>query len=145
MSKNLASIFVRLMLAAFVVGGSARAQQHIRGHFGQAGAGGVRYGDAHFRGPRIGETRLRRHYDGNEHLGHNRRGGWHYRGAGYAWGAVIGGLPAEAHFGTSYYNSLDYFVSPTDEAIVYCMRQFPSYDFWSHTYLGIDGYRHSCP
>lgn len=32
-----------------------------------------------------------------------------------------------------------------DPAIAYCMRRFKSYDPYSMTYLGYDGYRHPCP
>ncbi|MEX0842432.1 MAG: BA14K family protein [Xanthobacteraceae bacterium] len=32
-----------------------------------------------------------------------------------------------------------------DPAIAYCMRRFKSYDPYSMTYLGYDGYRHYCP
>ncbi len=34
---------------------------------------------------------------------------------------------------------------PYDPAIAYCMRRFKSYDPYSMTYLGYDGYRHYCP
>ena len=32
-----------------------------------------------------------------------------------------------------------------DEAVAYCMRRFRSYDPYSMTYLGYDGFRHPCP
>jgi hypothetical protein len=32
-----------------------------------------------------------------------------------------------------------------DGAIAYCMRRFRSYDPYSMTYLGHDGFRHPCP
>lgn len=32
-----------------------------------------------------------------------------------------------------------------DPAIAYCMRRFKSYDPYTMTYLGYDGYRHPCP
>jgi BA14K-like protein len=34
---------------------------------------------------------------------------------------------------------------PYDPAIAYCMRRFRSYDPYSMTYLGYDGFRHPCP
>ena len=32
-----------------------------------------------------------------------------------------------------------------DSAVAYCVQRFRSYDPASGTYLGNDGYRHSCP
>ena len=32
-----------------------------------------------------------------------------------------------------------------DGAVAYCMRRFRSYDPYTMTYLGYDGYRHPCP
>lgn len=34
---------------------------------------------------------------------------------------------------------------PGDPAIAYCMRRFRSYDPYTMTYLGYDGFRHPCP
>jgi hypothetical protein len=34
---------------------------------------------------------------------------------------------------------------PYDPAINYCLRRFRSYDPYSMTYLGYDGFRHPCP
>ena len=69
----------------------------------------------------------RRHYRG----GYNRRDRWGPAvGLGIA-GVVIGSaLASRAH---------------ADQAVAYCMDRFNSYDPASGTYLGYDGYRHSCP
>ncbi len=68
-------------------------------------------------------------------------------------GAVIGGIIASQqrpYYGP-YYGPV-YGPSPVyrryqayDPAIEYCMRRYRSYDPYSMTYLGYDGYRHSCP
>jgi hypothetical protein len=34
---------------------------------------------------------------------------------------------------------------PADSEVIYCIRRFRSYDPYSRTYLGYDGYRHPCP
>ncbi len=38
-----------------------------------------------------------------------------------------------------------YYPAPYDPAVSYCMRRFKSYDPYSMTYVGYDGYRHPCP
>ena len=89
--------------------------------------------------------------------GRGYRGGWHgrggrgwgYYGGGFAAGAILGGLLAAPYYyprpyyyyGPSYY----YYGYPSEEAVLYCMRRFKSYDPRSGTYLGYDGYRHPCP
>ncbi len=64
-------------------------------------------------------------------------------------GAIIGGLLA-APFGG--YGPYAYERGPYvydrgygGSAEAYCMQRFKSYDPGSGTYLGYDGYRHSCP
>jgi hypothetical protein len=71
------------------------------------------------------------------------RGGYYVRrrGDGAAAAAIIGSIiiggiiASEAARQNYYYNS----------AIAYCMRRFRSYDPYSRTFLGYDGYRHPCP
>jgi hypothetical protein len=68
-------------------------------------------------------------------------------------GAIIGGIIASQ--GRSYYD-YPYPVYPYhpypvyrsyhyDPAAAYCMRRFRSYDPYSGTYVGYDGYRRYCP
>ncbi len=76
-------------------------------------------------------------------------GGWGGFGAGLAAGAIVGGLLAAPYYyrrpyydaGPAYY----YYDGPGDDAVEYCLRRFRSYDPYSGTYLGYDGYRHPCP
>jgi BA14K-like protein len=89
--------------------------------------------------------------------------GWHGGGgaiAGFAAGAILGGLAAQGpygyYYGPDYYYAPDYAYEP-DYAyapgpayvgggdVRYCMSRFKSYDPASGTYLGYDGYRHPCP
>lgn len=42
------------------------------------------------------------------------------------------------------YNQPAYNHSP-DPRVNYCIRRFRSYDPYSRTYMGYDGYRHPCP
>ena len=73
---------------------------------------------------------------GWRHGRHRHRGGIGI-GAGLAAGAIIGGaLAARPYYATPYQSR---------GAIEYCMSRFKSYDPASGTYLGYDGYRHSCP
>jgi hypothetical protein len=79
------------------------------------------------------------------------------RGAGIAAG-VIGGLILGGIIASQrpyyydrpyYYRSYPYPAYRSypagDGAIAYCMRRFRSYDPYSMTYLGYDGFRHPCP
>jgi hypothetical protein len=79
---------------------------------------------------------------------------WHHHGwggplAGFAAGAIIGG--ALAAQGPYYYGPGPYYGGPPAYAYApggdaaYCAQRFRSYDPGSRTYLGYDGYRHSCP
>lgn len=81
-----------------------------------------------------------------------RRGrGYYYGGAGLATGLIIGGAIASQQ----YYSGYPYYYRPAypaygpygggDPAIAYCMQRFRSYDPYSRTYMGYDGYRHPCP
>jgi hypothetical protein len=76
-------------------------------------------------------------------------------GAGLATGLLLGGMIA-SHPSYYYPGYPPYpYYSPAypaygpypagDPAIAYCLRRFRSYDPYSMTYLGNDGYRHPCP
>ncbi len=77
--------------------------------------------------------------------------------AGLAGGLLLGGLIGSQYrqSGPRYYAShptyyyapppRPVYYEPYDPAISYCMRRFRSYDPYSMTYIGYDGYRHSCP
>lgn len=92
----------------------------------------------------IQTVQYRRRGSARDHRG--RRGG---SGAGVAAGVlgglILGGMLAGPRYygyapgpsyGTGYYRG---------DAVAYCMRRFKSYDPYSGTYLGYDGYRHPCP
>jgi hypothetical protein len=75
------------------------------------------------------------------------------RGAGIAagiiGGMIIGGIIV-SQYPRNYYEGYPpypmYRHYPAwDGAIAYCMRRFKSYDPYSMTYLGYDGFRHPCP
>jgi hypothetical protein len=51
-------------------------------------------------------------------------------------GMIIGAIIASEVARQSYYY---------DGGVAYCMQRFRSYDPYSRTYLGYDGYRHPCP
>jgi BA14K-like protein len=74
--------------------------------------------------------------------------------AGIIGGAIIGGIIASQpryYYGTPYYYGAPYpvyrrpYYTPYDPAVAYCARRFRSYDPYSMTYLGYDGFRHPCP
>jgi len=87
------------------------------------------------------------------------RRGW--RGGGYGGaavglgiaGALIGGAivgatqPYGYGYGPGYYDPV--YVAPAPyvggDAVSYCAQRFRSYDPYSGTYLGFDGFRHPCP
>lgn len=71
-------------------------------------------------------------------------------------GAIIGatqqpygyyGYPGPGYYGPGYYGPA-YVVAPPyagGGAVAYCAQRYRSYDPYSGTYLGYDGYRHPCP
>jgi hypothetical protein len=76
------------------------------------------------------------------------------RAAGaFAAGVLLGGALAAPYYYRPYppygYYSPAYPVygpySAGDPATVYCMQRFRSYDPYTRTYLGYDGFRHPCP
>ena len=87
---------------------------------------------------------------------YGRGAGWGV-GAGLLGGAIIGGiLAAPYYYGSGPYYAAPgyyyepqprgyYYGAPQGDAVGYCMQRFRSYDPRSGTYLGNDGYRHSCP
>jgi len=78
-----------------------------------------------------------------------RRGG--AIAAGIIGGAILGGLIASQAYPYPY----GYYAPPpypvyapppyAGPGVAYCMRRFRSYDPYSMTYLGYDGFRHPCP
>jgi hypothetical protein len=69
----------------------------------------------------------------------HRRGG-HRGGGGGDGGAVAAGVLGGLLLGAVIANE-----AQRSNSVDYCMRRFRSYDPQSGTYLGRDGYRHSCP
>lgn len=71
------------------------------------------------------------------------------------FGAIIGGIIASQNRPYAVYPYQTYPSYPgyypayrypsVDAAIAYCIRRYRSYDPYSMTYLGYDGYRHACP
>lgn len=72
--------------------------------------------------------------------------------------AIIGGIIAsqQRHYYEPYYGYGPYYGGPYyapypyagpvyGGGVAYCMRRFKSYDPYSMTYLGYDGFRHPCP
>jgi CubicO group peptidase (beta-lactamase class C family) len=149
MLKNVAAIGAALILAAAAFSTSAEARRGS--HFSGARVGsfsGAHIGAAPFRGARIATAPFSGHGiyrggggPGRYGYGYRYRGyryGYRYPGYGYGWPLWGWGLAAGASAWPYYYG--DY-----DSAVAYCMRRFRSYDPASRTYLGYDGYRHSCP
>jgi len=73
--------------------------------------------------------------------------------AGIITGIIAGGIIASQRpyysydYGYYHYPPYGYYGPyPTREgAIAYCMQRFRSYDPYTMTYLGYDGFRHPCP
>ncbi len=93
----------------------------------------------------IQTVRYRRGGSARYHRG-RRGGGGAGVAAGVLGGLILGGMLAGPRYygyapgpsyGPGYYGGGD--------AVGYCMRRFKSYDPYSGTYLGYDGYRHPCP
>jgi hypothetical protein len=77
---------------------------------------------------------------------HGRHGGGGGAIAGFAAGAILGGVLASQQpygygYGSGYYEQ----GYGGGDAVGYCLSRFKSYDPSSGTYLGYDGYRHPCP
>jgi BA14K-like protein len=92
-----------------------------------------------------------RHYS---HRSYHHGGGAGAAAVAGIAGLIIGGIAASQAYpdyyygpgpGYYYYPAPRVYYSPYDPAIAYCMRRFRSYDPYSMTYLGYDGYRHPCP
>ncbi|MCF8477765.1 MAG: BA14K family protein [Pseudolabrys sp.] len=71
---------------------------------------------------------------------HGHRGGGAAIG-GFVAGALLGGALAAQQ---PYYYRRGY-APYRGDAVQYCLSRFKSYDPYSGTYLGYDGYRHPCP
>jgi hypothetical protein len=69
-----------------------------------------------------------------------RRYGGGGAAAGFVAGAIIGGIIASQAYPYRTYGPYPY-----NDAVAYCSRRFRSYDPYSGTYLGYDGFRHPCP
>lgn len=69
-----------------------------------------------------------------------RGGGDHRGGGGGDGGAVAAGILGGLLLGAIIANS-----AQQQRGADYCARRFRSYDPYSGTYLGYDGYRHPCP
>jgi hypothetical protein len=70
--------------------------------------------------------------------------------AGVIGGMVLGGIIASQrpyYYGYRYGYPAPYvYATPYGgSAVAYCMSRFKSYDPYSGTYLGYDGFRHPCP
>ena len=79
-----------------------------------------------------------------------RRGWGPGIGAAIVGGAILGGILAAPYYGgygPYSYERGPYVYGPGygGNAVAYCMQRFRSYDPGSGTYLGFDGFRHSCP
>jgi hypothetical protein len=68
------------------------------------------------------------------------RGGGHRGGGGGDGGAVAAGILGGLLLGAIIANS-----AQQQRGADYCARRYRSYDPYSGTYLGYDGYRHPCP
>ncbi|MFZ2155327.1 MAG: BA14K family protein [Bradyrhizobium sp.] len=63
-------------------------------------------------------------------------------------GAIIGATQPYGYYGYPGYYGPAYVVAPPyvgGDAVGYCAQRYRSYDPYSGTYLGFDGYRHPCP
>ncbi len=76
-----------------------------------------------------------------------RRGGSGAVVGGIIGGMILGGIIASQQPRYYGYPAPVYpgYGVPVGDPIAYCMRRFKSYDPYSMTYLGYDGYRHRCP
>lgn len=72
--------------------------------------------------------------------GGHRGGGGGHRGGGGDGGAVAAGVLGGLLLGAIIANE-----AQRNRGVDYCARRFRSYDPYSQTYLGRDGYRHRCP
>ena len=83
--------------------------------------------------------------------GGGRGFGWGGVGAGIVAGTILGGAFAAPYYynrpygGYGYYDAPGVYAAPGGDAVAYCSQRFRSYDPASGTYMGYDGFRHSCP
>jgi len=98
-------------------------------------------------GPAAGGAALAAQYDQAPPMIQVRRRGGNVA-AGIIGGMILGGIIASQQpyyygYPAPYYRA--YRPYPYDPAITYCLQRFRSYDPYSMTYLGYDGFRHPCP
>jgi BA14K-like protein len=97
------------------------------------------------RGHRGGRHHARSHRRGRHARSHwrGRRGHWGHRrwGHDYGWGPAVGAGIAGLVLG----GALAAEAQASADAIDWCDQRYRSYDRRTQTYLGYDGYRHSCP
>jgi len=87
----------------------------------------------------IATPALARPYHGGGHWG-----GGHYRGGHYNYHNNFWVAPAIIG-GTILGSALIYNGTRYNDAVEYCRARYRSYDPYSQTYLGKDGWRHPCP
>jgi len=108
-------------------------------------------------GPAAGGTTLAAQLDQATPIIQVRRRGGNVA-AGIVGGMILGGIiasqrpyyydyPPPYYYRPyrPYYYRPYYRPYPYDPAIAYCLQRFRSYDPYSMTYLGYDGFRHPCP
>jgi hypothetical protein len=102
------------------------------------------------RGHRGGRHHARSHWRGRHARSHwrGRHGHWAHRrwghrrwGYNYGWGPAVGAGIAGLVLG----GALAAEARASSDAIDWCDQRYRSYDRRTQTYLGYDGYRHSCP
>jgi hypothetical protein len=94
-------------------------------------------------GPSVETVRYYGHHHGGAALGLSIAGA-------LIGGAIIGAATQPyGYYGyPGYYPGPAYVVAPPyvgGDAVAYCAQRFRSYDPYSGTYLGFDGFRHPCP
>ena len=116
----------------------------------RGGMGPGRVGALGGRGIYRGGVGSGRYAYGYGHRGYRygHRGYWPYLGLGVGAIALASAWPYYdgGYYGGGYYDQgYTYGYGNDDSGVAYCIQRFRSYDPASQTYLGNDGYRHSCP
>ena len=90
----------------------------------------------------------RRWSNNNGRYRYGYRYGYPRYGYGYGYGSGLGvglALSAPYYATTPYYGYDRGYYAGGDDDVAYCINRFQSYDPASRTYLGYDGFRHTCP